>query len=216
MTPSEVLTMINTQLPTNGSNEITAAVLRPVLTAMVNQINDLVGNGANLPDGSDTVIEAINNALPSSITIHTGTEDPNITPPSSFDVGDFYSQTASSVIIAFWQNNGIQWIEVLSRYEQKLRGVRTVSIGTDFKINDDVIIYNGSNPTHYIIFPDVETSQGRIITLVNLSGVMIITDEYLDLFSEEQVKIKEYFVIKLISDGTVWQQINNDDIPTGS
>ena len=59
MTPSEVITLINTELPTNGNNEITAVVLRPILIAMVEQINDLVGLESNLPDGTTNVISAL-------------------------------------------------------------------------------------------------------------------------------------------------------------
>ena len=123
MTPAELLTLINNNklLPTVTS-EITADVLRPVLVAMVNQINTLVGDEDNLPSGSTTVIEAINNSTSTGLTIHEGIDDPNDTPPASFDLGIFIIQVnGSSITVGFWQYNGIQWTEILSRQEQKAK-----------------------------------------------------------------------------------------------
>lgn len=112
MTEAEVITLINEQLPTNGNNEITAAVLRPVLISMVEQINSLVGEPSELPEDK-TVIETINEIQPEGVTVHTGANDPNDTPPADFNVGDFYQQVVTGNTVGFWQFMGEEWINLL-------------------------------------------------------------------------------------------------------
>jgi len=212
MTPAELITLINTNLPTNSNNEITAAVLRPVLIAMVQQINDLVGDEGDLPGGSSTVIEAINNieGSVSGITIHTGTDNPNTTPPSSYELGDFYSQTVSSVIVAFWQYNGIQWIEVLSRQEQKNRNIVTAGGNYSVLSTDDCVIYNEASGGFTITMPDIVLNQEKIFTLVNSTDFnQTITTYYNSLTRVLSTEFTANSVLKLISNGTIWYKINN-------
>lgn len=113
MTEAQVISLINAQLPTNGNNEITAAILRPVLIAMVQQINSLVGDPEELPENK-TVIEAINEIEPEGLVVHSGTDDPNVTPPGDFKVGDFYNQVVTGSTIGFWQFMGETWINLLT------------------------------------------------------------------------------------------------------
>lgn len=209
MTRAEVLTLINTNIVTNGNNEITAAVLNPVLSAIVNQINDLVGNPSNLPIGQTNVIEALNNITPQNIQIHTGTANPNDTPPSSFNVGDFYSQTLSSVIIAFWQFNGIEWVEILSRQEQKQRNVSTGTGNYNVLSTDDCVIYNAVSGGFTITMPDLVLNQEKIFTLVNRSNYNQTISSYNLLSSGSTTEFTANSVLKLISDGLNWYKINN-------
>lgn len=209
MTRAEVLTLINTNIVTNGNNEITAEVLNPVLSAIVNQINDLVGNPSNLPIGETNVIDALNNITPQNIQIHTGTANPNDTPPSSFNVGDFYSQTLSSVIIAFWQYNGIQWVEILSRQEQKQRNVSTGTGNYNVLSTDDCVIYNAVSGGFTITMPDLVLNQEKIFTLVNRSNYNQTISSYNLLSSGSTTEFTANTVLKLISDGLNWYKINN-------
>lgn len=208
-TPSEIITLINNEITSNGNNEITAEVLRPVLTAMVNQINDLVGSADNLPSGETNVIDALNSIAPQNIQIHTGTADPNITPPSSFGLGDFYSQTLSSVIIAFWQYNGILWTEILSREEQKLRTTYFIAGNLDIRSYDDTVIYNGTNTSDTLGLPSASLNKGKVLTIANVSDVQINIGSYLDLSEGLNDTLASNKVLKVHSTGTVWQQINN-------
>lgn len=113
MTEAEVIALITSELPDNGNYEITAAILRPVLFAIVQQINGLVGNPDQLPTGK-TVIEAINEIEPEGVKVHVGSNDPNDTPPGDFAVGDFYQQVVASTTVAFWQYMGEIWINLLT------------------------------------------------------------------------------------------------------
>ncbi len=113
MTEAEVIALINSQLPTNGNNEITASILRPVLISMVQQINAVVGDPAELPEET-TVIQAINSIEPEGLVVLSGTDNPNTTPPPDFNVGDFYNQVQTGSTVGFWQFMGEQWINLLN------------------------------------------------------------------------------------------------------
>lgn len=210
MTVAELLTLINTTVVANGNNEITADVLRPVLVAMVNQINTLVGNEANLPSGSTTVIDAINNSTSSGITIHEGMDDPNDTPPSSFNLGDFYNQVnGSSITVGFWQYNGIEWAEIITRNEQKQRNIYYTNTNYSVTNNDDIIFYGGSNSNDVVTLPSASVQSNKIKTLVNVSGVNINTSSYSDIDGVTRTNFSSETVLKLVSNGIIWEKINN-------
>lgn len=213
MTPAELLTLINTTIVANGNNEITADVLRPVLVAMVNQINDLVGDENNLPSGSTTVIEAINDISTnaSGITIHEGTADPNDTPPASFNLGDFYNQVnGSSITVGFWQYNGIEWVEIISHFQQQSRNISQVIENYTVELDDDVLIYSGSSTSNVVTMPNVLNANGRTYTLVNVSAFTVIITPYRTDDSSTSTLFRSNSVLELMSDGVVWHQINNE------
>lgn len=61
MTLQQVLDLINAEIIANGNNEITANVLRPILEAMVEQPNDLIGLLGDLNTADQTsIVNAIN------------------------------------------------------------------------------------------------------------------------------------------------------------
>src|SRR5690606_2173937 len=119
MTLDEVIDLIQTWIVANGNEEITADVLRPILEAMVNQPNDLIGDLDNLTTvDKDNLVEAINEVRTLAITnaglvIHSGNDTPTVTPPVSFGLGDFYAQVIfpSTSVVSFWQYNGSVWVE---------------------------------------------------------------------------------------------------------
>ncbi len=213
MTKEQVLTYINDNITTNGNNEITGAILNPVLTAIVNQINDLVGAKANLPDGFDNVISALSNVTDNTINFFSGNDSPNDTHPADFKTGDFQTQKQGGVTVGFWQYNGIIWVEVLSRLEQKLRNYVIVkdSYVASYE-TDDIIVYRGSNVSDTMDLPDATSSEGKVFTIVNAADhdLDMLTD-YLTINSsiEEKDTIDSLTAITVVSDGLRWQQINN-------
>lgn len=119
MTLDEVIELIQEWIVTNGNEEITADVLRPILEAMVNQPNDLIGDLDNLTTtDKDNLVEAINEVRSLAITnagivVHSGSGTPIETPPVSVGLGDFYAQVAfpSTSVVSFWQYNGSVWVQ---------------------------------------------------------------------------------------------------------
>lgn len=115
MTEQQVINLINSIIRANGNEEITGSILNSVLLAMVEQPNDLIGDFNNTTVTGDSVVEKINTLLGlinnvSSIKVHTGENDPNITPPASYNVADFYAQTSAGNVIELWQYNGVEWV----------------------------------------------------------------------------------------------------------
>lgn len=115
MDEAAVIALINTYIVTNGNNEITAAVLNPILVAMVEQINDVTGNLSDLSTSTQSNLVASINELNTAIggitttgiQIYSGVDDPNLVPPPLFATGDFYVNTATNEV---WQYNGDTWL----------------------------------------------------------------------------------------------------------
>lgn len=114
MTKQEVINLINQFIIENGNNEITAEVLNPILRAIINQPNDLIGDFNNTPIQGLTVVDKIN-ALSSMIgnvsgvQIYTGALPPDQSPPTTFNIGDFYAQF-SATYLGLWQFDGNTWV----------------------------------------------------------------------------------------------------------
>ena len=110
MNEAAVLALINLYIVANGNNEITADVLRPVLVAMLEQPNDKIGELGDLDTtNKDSIVDAINelvSASSSTFTVHSGTQDPNVTPPGSFGIGDWFVRNGTSI----YQYNGDTWV----------------------------------------------------------------------------------------------------------
>lgn len=127
MTQQQVIALIQQWIVANGNEEITADVLRPILEAMVNQPNDLMGDLNDLTTtNKDSVVDAINevnNLSNGGVTIHYGSDTPFITPPVSFELGDYYAQLDGSSVLGFWQYNGNDWIEI----KEDTNGVQSVT-----------------------------------------------------------------------------------------
>lgn len=98
MTYQEAIDQVEEFIVANGVNAITADVLRPILLAMVQASEDTTGL---LPDLETTdksnLVAAINEVLASvvspasnAIRLHQGASDPNVSPPASHNLADFY------------------------------------------------------------------------------------------------------------------------------
>jgi hypothetical protein len=208
MTPSELITLINNKITSNSNNEITAEVLRPVLTAMVNQINSLVGNKNNLPIGENNVISSLNNINNSGITIHNGIENPNETPPVSFNLGDFYKEEVNGIIIGFWQYNGNQWTEIITRQQQKERNITSIINNYTVIDMDDIIVFLGSSNS-LLTLPNPEIYNNRIITILNESIYYLNLNMYVGTGFTVLSVVNKNEVLKIASNGLSWRKINN-------
>lgn len=183
MTQAQVLALINLWIVANGNNEITADVLRPILEAMVNQPNDAIGD-LTLLDTTDktnlvTAINEIFNTAGVGITIHPGTTDPNITPPASYSLGDFYEWNDGG-LVGFYQYNGTQWVLVKSlNTEDDLISSdagNMVQAGTDGKIwvaNQTSVpienVYDDINSVGGLLDSQINQTQGFIQKVLDAS-----------------------------------------------
>lgn len=115
MTEAQVLALINQFIIANGNNEITANVLRPILEEMVKQPNDKIGDLPNLnTTDKSNIVNAINELINngnSGFEIHAGSADPNVAPPASYSIGDWYVRNGSSL----YQYNGQTWVLLSSQ-----------------------------------------------------------------------------------------------------
>lgn len=110
MAYSDVKTAINNGITDNGNQEITGAVLRPILIAIVDLMQEVVGNPASI--GNESVIDFITNISVGGIELHTGEDSPNDTPPADYKAGDLYQQVVGGNTIAFWQFFVNEWKEI--------------------------------------------------------------------------------------------------------
>lgn len=157
------LDLINTYIVTNHNNEITAIVLNPVLQAIVLEYRDFIGNLNDLttPETEDlvqainSIQEQIDNFSFSGVQVYSGTDDPNDTPPLSYNVADFYKQLdGGGNTIALFQYNGTEWVNLTPAptvektfalvvtednviQDDRLIGLDTSSIGFPFAIQAD-------------------------------------------------------------------------------
>lgn len=118
---SDVIDLINQFIITNGNNEITAAVLNPVLEFMTDFANNNMGDLSLLTtDLTNDLVSAINSLKQNfedlsnnGVQLYTGVPNPNITPPATYNYADFYMQIDSidSSPVQLWQWDGYNWVE---------------------------------------------------------------------------------------------------------
>lgn len=120
MNEAAVLALINQYIIANGNKEITGPILNQVLLAMLAQPNDKVGELADLDTADKTDIVSAINELFTSIgnlsipfTVHTGADDPNVTPPAAYEAPDFYVRVQGGNTSAVYIYNGTDWIQFI-------------------------------------------------------------------------------------------------------
>lgn len=113
MTYAQAIVYIQQWIIDNNNKEITAAIMRDVLENMLLYARDSIGEVQLLEEG-DNVVEAVNILfgmfdslevnLP--IDVHTGVDDPNVTPPDNFNAPDFYIRNGNQTYIY----TGTSWV----------------------------------------------------------------------------------------------------------
>lgn len=165
MTEAQIIALINQYIITNGNNEITAAQLNPILLAMLMQPNDKVGDLEDLQTTAQTnIVAAINELVnaASGFAIHAGSADPNVTPPGSFGIGDWYIRNGTSL----YQYNGQTWVllgsvpgntVVAETFTYTAPG-NVFTVANDIGALIDVQIEQGCNYNAYASFVDDEVT----------------------------------------------------------
>jgi hypothetical protein len=183
---TDIIDDINNVIVANGTNAIRAVDLNPILIAICNQAANEIGDlGTLSTTAKNTIVAAINevDGKPSGgVTIHSGTDNPNTTPPASFVQGDFYDQqNGGGSTIAFWQYNGIKWVQEIGAEASKSSPIVSTSTGYTVLDADKVIIYTGALGTDEIEIPAAGDSLERELEAVNRAGVAINFDtSYVD------------------------------------
>lgn len=173
----QAIELINQWIITNGNNEITADVLRPILLAMVQASEDVTGDPSDLNTSANenlvAAINEINQALATinngGVKLYTGTADPNDTPPVSFNNADFYMQVdGSNNPMILFQYNGFEWIPnggnasnpdmIISMDEPTLTvDIYHIESGATWRIND--MVFTNSADFDSVIAPASEGYQ---------------------------------------------------------
>lgn len=200
MDEQEVIDLINLYIVTNHNNEITAAVLNPILIAIVQQSNDLIGNLNDLvtPENQD-LVQAINSVQSqidafsfTGVQVYSGVDDPNDTPPLTYAVADFYKQLdGGGNTIALFQYNGTEWVNLTDPpYVGSLQEVTDVGATT----TNPIIIGTGTDNISY------ETN--RIVRTKDAFETRITFDNPTGVFSANVRAITQDDEIAFLSDIT--------------
>lgn len=127
-TYATVISQINAYIIANGNNEITANVLNPILKVITDFANNTIGELTDLTTSdADTIVVAINslknafdNLNNNGVRLLTGYDDPNVTPPPSYNYADFYMEldVTDDSPIQLWQWSGSEWTTYSSVYSK--------------------------------------------------------------------------------------------------
>ena len=151
-----VLEQINTYIVANGNNEITANVLNPILKLMLDFANNNIGDLDTLTtDEKNSIVESINSLkqnfddlVNNGVQLYTGIDDPNVTPPPTYNYADFYMQLdIDSLPVKLWQWNGFVWTDASQEPETESDNVNNNSDVPGLSVTDalNYLQLNGSN-----------------------------------------------------------------------
>lgn len=213
MTEAEVLQLIQDFIVANGNNEITADVLRPILEEMLKQPNLLIGllgqlqtaDQSNLVNAINEVYGMISGITDFGVQLHEGTADPNLTPPSQYNIADFYIQKDNfNNPIQLWQYNGIGWFPMLTIFDVINDGLT----GTDTTWSSDKIVSEiGNNISTSITIISDSTVALNVVNKeayygIQTSGALLSLPTVVGFESKK-------FIISNLSAGTINVYSNN-------
>ena len=213
MTYQDVINLIQQEIIANGNNEITADVLRPVLEEMVNFPNDSIGNLSSLNTTDQTnIVNAINEVLNATggIVILNGTTEPNLNPPPSFSLGNFYNRvSAGGATIAYYVFNGNEWFLLANsstpvsnskKYRSFVDNLTMVSNDYTLQfLGDDIV--GGNSRT--LTMESAGAYPERILKLSNLSASVTFL-----LLSTTIKTLSNTFINQLVSGQSITIQSN--------
>jgi len=142
-----ILTRIQSDIITNGNNEITANVLRPILEEMLSYFAEKAGNLDNLQtDDKTNLVNAINEVLnsisdSSGVSVYSGINDPNNIPPLDYSIGDMYSQlTEANTPIALFIYTGLNWVNLSNTSGGSNSGHISLTMSNSGVIQNNILI----------------------------------------------------------------------------
>lgn len=120
MTYNQALAEIVTWITDNNNKEITAAIMRDVLTTLLDYSAENIGDTGDLFAETNTV-DAINELkslidgidLTLGLTVHNGINNPNTVPPSSYAAPDIYVRE-DGALKEVYMFNGVSWIQIIN------------------------------------------------------------------------------------------------------
>lgn len=208
MTYQEALAQINTWIVANGNNEITGPLLNEVLQAILQAAEDTTGSLDDLATTDQTnLVAALNEVLQVAessgggnvVRRWSGTANPNVTPPSSFNTADFYVQVNGvGLPLQIYQFNGLVWLPV------------GASSTTDLSYNAETGEVSNSNGT------------GFTIPVVTSENIGLATPEMLAASQSVNGQIVQYGTIEVVDYGggefiafmSGWEVIINGQLVT--
>jgi len=121
---------------------------------MLDFANNNIGDMSTLTtDEIDTIVNAINSLKinfddlnNTGVQLHTGHDDPNVTPPPTYNYADFYMQLDSGddSPIYLWQYNGIEWVtDMIVPVSTGISSKRYVGAGQDYELPIGAIAFKG-------------------------------------------------------------------------
>lgn len=202
---------INAQITANGANAITGPVLNAILLAVCDLSEQENGDLTSLNTTAKTnLVGAINEVLASAtpgLEVLSGTTDPNVSPPASFNEGDFYKQvTGGGAFVAWWQYDGNVWINQVDKFVAQ--NDSTISIkGASHTVlkGEKTIIYTGSNPADIITIGTPADNLNRVVEIINQHSANInFSTTYKDYTGADVTTIALQAKTVIKSDGTNW------------
>lgn len=188
-TYATALSQINTFIVANGNNEITANVLNPVLKVILDFANNNIGDLTTLTtDETNTIVEAINSLkqnfedlINNGVQLHTGYDDPNLTPPADYNYGDFYMQLDSGddSPIQLWQWNGFEWKDSSSNPATNSDNVENNSDVVGQTVTDALNNLLNSLPNEYTKVVYVNNNNPNSATIFDLNNPPTVNDNLL-------------------------------------
>lgn len=216
-TKAEVLQTINSFIIANANNEITADVLRPILESMVNQINDLTGETLNLNTTDKTnLVNALNEIIQESgtgVTVHTGTGDPNVNPPASYVITDYYKRVVNGTLAGLYIFNGSKWILIQDVGQAVQQTAKIIIQDYTVQITDSIIIAVSGTQTVMAFLPQANQMPGRVLTLSNHSDSknFLLSRPYVERLTgttpTNKSTISPLSSVQIVSIGNNWYKV---------
>lgn len=168
-----IIAAINSNIVTNGEQNITAVILNPILDGIVDTLYGIAGNNQDLQTAAKNNLVAAINELKNQLDLinpiehYNGGADPNVEPPNGgdFNVLDFYTQTGVGGAEALWIYTGVPsigWLNLTGNLNSVLYTAQNLTIPQKkqallnlgyIEINENIFEYrrNPANATVGII-----------------------------------------------------------------
>lgn len=168
MNEEQVRALIQEFIIANGNNEITANVLRPILIAMLEQPNEIIGDlellnttdTTTIVNAINSILNDVNQAVSGYVRIHQGETNPNLTPPENYSVGDFYVQIDDEGnAIELFQYNGYNWVSTTPISDGFTENGTITLTGDELDITG--FGWSINNTPYYNEFPDTFTIESE-------------------------------------------------------